>query len=147
LSTLQKKVYAYLTYEGRLLVFRHTDYPEAGIQVPGGTVEREEAVLSAVCREVREETGLDDFRVVRKLGQITRDLADFGLTGLQERHYFHLTVDRFPGERWIAYEELPSDGTPGPIEFQFYWVPLSDLPALSGDLDEMLPELRLSLAG
>ncbi|MCB2210013.1 hypothetical protein KQH62_03875 [bacterium] len=97
--------------------------------------------FSAVQREGSEETGLTDFKVVCKLGQVTRDLEDLSLSGVRERHYFHLTVDRFPGERWIAYEETPSDGTPGPIKFEFFWVPLSDLPVLSGGLDEMIPEL------
>jgi hypothetical protein len=37
------KVYAYFTRRDQLLVFRHVDFPEVGIQVPGGTVEGDEA--------------------------------------------------------------------------------------------------------
>lgn len=33
------KVYAYITHEERLLVFKHVDFPEVGIQVPGGTLD------------------------------------------------------------------------------------------------------------
>ena len=36
------KVFAYITHRDRLLVFRHTDFPEAGIQVPAGTVLKDE---------------------------------------------------------------------------------------------------------
>ena len=34
-----QKVYAYITRAEQLLVFSHVDFPEAGIQVPGGTLE------------------------------------------------------------------------------------------------------------
>ena len=47
------KVYAYITYANRLLVFRHVDGPDAGIQVPGGTIEEGEAPDEAVMRERR----------------------------------------------------------------------------------------------
>jgi ADP-ribose pyrophosphatase YjhB (NUDIX family) len=140
-----RKVYAYITYKDQLLVFEHTDFPEAGIQVPGGSVEDGETVEYAVIRETEEETGLKNFKIVRKLGVITRDIDDLNLKGTQERHYFHLETELYPGECWIAYEEEPSDGSEGPIEFRFYWVPLRKVPHLNGDLDEMLPELLHSL--
>lgn len=34
-----KKVYAYIKRAEQLLVFSHMDFPEAGIQVPGETLE------------------------------------------------------------------------------------------------------------
>ena len=52
----------------RLLRFTHPDFPEAPIQIPGGTVEKGEAVESALHREIEEETGLANLRVRRKLG-------------------------------------------------------------------------------
>ena len=48
--TLQK-AYAYITHRQRLLVFRHTDYPEAGIQVPAETPRlagQQDALLDAL---------------------------------------------------------------------------------------------------
>ena len=33
---VKQKVFAYITYQRRLLVFSHPDFPEAGIQVPTG---------------------------------------------------------------------------------------------------------------
>ena len=41
---MKQKVLAYIIQDDRLLVFRHTQFPEAGIQVPGGTVEQGEAI-------------------------------------------------------------------------------------------------------
>lgn len=42
-----KKVYSYITHQDLLLLFVHVDFPEAGIQVPGGTVEPGETPIDA----------------------------------------------------------------------------------------------------
>jgi 8-oxo-dGTP pyrophosphatase MutT (NUDIX family) len=52
------KVVIYATWGDRLLVFRQPDFPDAGIQVPGGTVEDGERIEEAAAREFKEETGL-----------------------------------------------------------------------------------------
>ena len=38
--------------------FKHRDIHEAGIQVPGGTVNEGETLEAAILREVQEESGL-----------------------------------------------------------------------------------------
>ncbi len=52
-----------------LLVFQHAGMPEAGLQVPGGTVEQGETPNDAVAREVLEESGvpLDGWQSVATL--------------------------------------------------------------------------------
>jgi NADH pyrophosphatase NudC (nudix superfamily) len=59
---MKNKVLAYITRHQnglkQLLVFEHRDFPEAGVQVPPGTVEPGEPVESALFREVYEESGL-----------------------------------------------------------------------------------------
>lgn len=64
-----RKVTAFITRstEGgtQLLTFGH---PTAGTQLPAGTVEAGEAIEAALLREVQEETGLSEVRVVRDLG-------------------------------------------------------------------------------
>lgn len=142
---IKEKVYGYVTFGFQLLLFEHVDFPEAGIQVPGGTVESREDFSSAVLREVTEETGLEDLHLVRFLGSVRKDLRDFGLAETHQRYYFHLGVNQFPGETWIAFEETPSDGSEGPINFRFFWAPLNSIPPLMGGLDEMLPLLRAGL--
>ena len=108
-----QKVYAYITSpEGQLLVFEHVDFPEAGVQVPGGTVEVGESVDAAVMREAEEETGLSNLFMVKKLGITQRDMRSLGLPGIHERHYYHLTHPTVAGSEWIGYEETPSDGSP-----------------------------------
>ena len=66
------KVFAYVTRitDGRheLLVFESLDGP--GIEVPKGTVEKEETLTEAVLRELFEEAGLTEARIVRPLGTV-----------------------------------------------------------------------------
>jgi 8-oxo-dGTP pyrophosphatase MutT (NUDIX family) len=68
-TTHVDKVSAFVTSRkngaASLLLFRH---PNAGIQIPAGTVDEGEDVEMAVRREVAEETGLSDVHVVTKIG-------------------------------------------------------------------------------
>jgi 8-oxo-dGTP pyrophosphatase MutT (NUDIX family) len=49
----------------QLLVFSH---PSAGIQIPAGTVEENETLEEALVREMKEETGLSNLKIINKLG-------------------------------------------------------------------------------
>jgi 8-oxo-dGTP diphosphatase len=143
-----EKVVAYITNQGRLLVFRHTQYPEAGIQVPGGTVEAGEALEEAVLREAHEETGLNGLKVLAYLGAQDHDLSPYGHDEIQQRHFFHLTLDGDAPETWLHCEMTPSDGSPAPIEFEFFWTRLPDeVPALSGEQGALLHRLPQMHAG
>lgn len=148
-KVIRDKAYAYIlhTFYNRehLLVFRHIDFPEAGIQVPGGTVELGEPLQAAALREAIEETALNDLLLVRKLGTVRKDMRPFGLDEVHHRHYFHFSLDSEPQISWLAYEQTPSDGSEGPIGFRFFWVPVDQVPTLAGGLDEMLEHLRESM--
>jgi ADP-ribose pyrophosphatase YjhB (NUDIX family) len=143
---VQTKVYAYLLRQTRgewqLLVFDHVDFPEAGIQVPGVTMEPGESISNAVLREVQEETGLHNIELVEQLGNSIHDMGQYGLPVIHERNYFLFTSEDSTPDFWIGYEMDPSDGSPAPISLRFYWVALDKVPPLAGDLDEMLPILK-----
>jgi 8-oxo-dGTP pyrophosphatase MutT (NUDIX family) len=98
-------------------------------------------ISTAVMREAQEETGLTHLHLIKKLGVVRRDMADFGLAEVQERHYFLLRCTDYPGDTWVAYEETPSDGTQGPKPFRFFWVKRDQVPVLAGGMDEMLPNI------
>lgn len=129
------KVYAYIMRGKRLLVFEHVGIPEAGWQVPGGTVEPGETSEAAVLREVWEETGLANVQIVRFLGEQMRDMSDFDRDETQRRRFFHLTVTEEPPERWRHLAE-------GRYIFEFTWAAMPDsAPPLIADLGALLPAL------
>ncbi len=141
---LIEKVYAYITRGNRLLVFRHTRFPEAGIQVPGGTLEAGEAPSSGALREAEEESGLMGLRLRRFLGVQELDMTPYGLDQVHRRFFYHLGLDGAAPETWIHYEMNPSDGEPTPIEYEFFWADLPDgVPPLAGRQDKLLSKLNI----
>jgi 8-oxo-dGTP pyrophosphatase MutT (NUDIX family) len=81
--------------DGDLLVFEHRDFPEAGTQVPAGTVDRGEAPARTVVREVLEETGVRGRIVVE----------------LEPTSY----VDRKGRDKLVRWYRMALDGDP--VEF------------------------------
>ena len=137
------KVFAYITNQNRLLVFRHTDFPEAGIQVPAGTVMPNEDFDTAVLREAHEETGLRDLTIKAFLGEQIRSKEDVGKNEIHHRHFYHVLCGGDPPEQWQHDETSPSDGGSSPIHFEFFWAELPDqIPELIADHGFMLPTLE-----
>lgn len=118
--TVKQKFLAYVLWRNRLLAFEHVDYPEVGLQVPGGTISFDETPEKACLREVREESGLE-VELVRLLGSYDEDMRPHK-EELHRRHVFLLRPLVEPEESWIHYEEH-ADGV-GPIAFRFFWAAL-----------------------
>jgi 8-oxo-dGTP diphosphatase len=142
--TTVERVCAYVTQGDRLLVFSHLHHPEAGIQVPGGTIEPGEAPLDAVLREAHEETGLSDLVVRSYLGVREYDLRPYGRNGIVRQHFFHLEFCGQAPATWRHFEMHPSDGSEAPIEFAFFWVRLPDeVPELVAGQGDLLASIIL----
>ena len=140
----RQKVYTYITRDSHLLLFTHPNSPEAGIQVPGGTVELDERVEDAALREAIEETGLAGLRLSSFLGEMRRDMSDFGRDEIHHRYFFHVWCDENPPRSWRHGEFTPSESSAqlDPIPFDFYWHNLIvGIPALIADQDAFIPEL------
>lgn len=138
------KVVVYITQGSKLLIFRHTEHPEAGIQVPAGTVKPGERLDVAALREACEETGLPeaDLKLRRMLGDDILPKQESGTVPAIHRHFFHLEFNGTSPNSWIHHEDDPSDGSPGPIEFEFTWVQFpAEVPLLAGDQGVMLSKL------
>jgi len=140
---IKHKAFAYVTSGDRLLVLRHVHSPEAGLQVPAGTVEPHETPAQAVVREAIEETGLCEFSEPRHLGTV--DVIIPGRPALYRRHFFHLRHRAESAASWQHYERYPSNGG-APILFELFWAQLPDeVPALVARHDEFLPQLIAQL--
>jgi len=139
LAVTIQKVLAYITRGDELLVFTHRDFPEAGVQVPAGTVEEGETLDSAVLREVHEETGLPPaaLHIAAYLGsRVWKAGSDS-----HERHFYHLLLTAETPDTWLHYELHA--GTGEPYAFSFFWVKLK-VPSLqlAGEQDAMLWKLQ-----
>lgn len=123
-KVVKEKVLVYVVRDERLLVFRHVDvsFEEVGIQVPAGSVRAGEPPEDAALREAREETGLEGFRIVRKLGVAEYDVSPYRFE-VQRRHVFHVEVGGDVPERWGSCEE--HDGEGAPTRFECFWIPLA----------------------
>jgi 8-oxo-dGTP pyrophosphatase MutT (NUDIX family) len=147
-----RKAFAYITHRDRLLVFAHPDFPDAGIQVPAGTMRPDETPEAAVLREAWEETGLDGLRIVRFLGEqdflaVSSDTIRFGdgQTTIHHRFFFHLVFEGEPRETWRHYEL--HDGLAPPTAFDMSWAQLPDgVPDLIAEHGRYVPELVASMA-
>ena len=155
MPVLKRKAFAYITHRHsdaageRLLIFSHPNAPEAGLQVPAGTIDDCETPEAAALREAREETGLDDLELVAALGEQVLDRRqDIGKDEIHHRFFFHLRCTAaVPRERWRIHEDYPSDQLAlGPVTdrplFELFWVMLPHgVPPLIAGHDHFLPLL------
>jgi 8-oxo-dGTP diphosphatase len=135
------KALTYITCEQRLLVFRQPDFPDAGIQVPGGSVEAGEGLEAAALREAHEETGIGELVLQSYLGSVEYELkVDVGPPHL--RHFFHLAYAGPLTARWQHVEQKPSTGAP--VRLELWWEPLSSV-QLDWEMDHYLEALKQRL--
>ena len=135
----RQKVQCYITRlrasTSQVLVFEHVDFPEAGIQVPGGSIDPGETASEAALREAWEESGLPGLRVKRYIGAFCWWYE--ALKEEHERHVFHLETSQPLPERW-QHTVSAGEGDKG-LRFAYYWLDAAAAThALSGDQGEYL---------
>ncbi|MEO1655287.1 MAG: NUDIX domain-containing protein [Bacteroidota bacterium] len=134
----KKKVLAYITRQSKssteLLIFSHRDYPEAGLQVPGGSLEAGESLEEGLIREVKEESGLSQFKAIQYLGE-----SQYTAIEKEEIHLRHFFQLHFEGNGPDAFTHLVRAGEEDKgLVFQYYWVDLEPAPPLAADQDCLL---------
>ena len=140
-TRFRRKAVIYATWGDRLLVFTEPDHPEAGTQVPGGTIEPGETVTDGARREFVEETGFEAPLTLTLLGESTHIYVADGVRHEHERSYVHMRLNGDYPERWEWTEQWP-DGGDAPIRMAFFFLPLAEVPELFGGLGAFLPAAR-----
>lgn len=107
---------------------------DAGLQVPGGTVDASESPEEAVLREVFEEAGLQGLRVAAKLGELYQG------QWAHTRHVFHLPAPAGLPDAWDHI--VTGQGLDNGWVFRYRFMDLYGLPELAGDQGRWLPLLQ-----
>ncbi len=118
-----------------ILVFDHADFPEAGTQVVGGTLEAGEDLRVALAREVLEESGLVIAPLAfSKVGETTYHRKD--RPEVNFRHYFSYHSENLP-DSWSHV--VKSSGEDNAMVFDFFWLPIERAKSvLDGNFGELL---------
>jgi ADP-ribose pyrophosphatase YjhB (NUDIX family) len=118
--------------EPQVLVFEHRDAPEAGVQVPAGTVALGEAPEAAAWRELLEESGLapPGVRLARKLAQVYEAENDW------VRHMYLFEPREALPEGWR--HAVSGEGEDAGMVFDYYWLPATPALRLAGAQERYL---------
>ncbi len=130
---MQNKVLAYVvrtdSSDWRLLVFEHVDYPDAGLQVPAGTVEPGEPLETAMWRELFEESGLQPPQV-----SLVGKLAEFPQPAWDNARHVYL-LHAIPGLPPAWRHAVTGGAGDSGLIFDYRWEALSRPPRLAGNQD------------
>ncbi|QND50899.1 NUDIX domain-containing protein [Phyllobacterium sp. 628] len=127
----RQKVLIYATCGKRLLVFDEPDFPDVEVQVPGGTVDPGEDILTAAQREFCEETGLPCPDQMNLLATVLYEFHKSDGIHHHRRSFFHAPLNPPLAETWKHYENFPDSGE-APILFRFFWMKLGEANAKLG---------------
>lgn len=127
----KEKVVTYITRQRngqvQVLVFDHVDMPEAGTQVPAGTVEPGEQPEVAALREACEEAGLCNLTITRYLGRCRWVCEE--RREIHWRSVFHLESPEEVADEWIHV--VHGHGEDEGMRFRCFWL---DAQAAAGAL-------------
>lgn len=123
--SVRHKVLAYIlrahNTQREVLVFEHRDFPEAGIQVPAGTVDPDEPFETALFREIQEESGLTPAQL-QLVAKLTED--DEPGEWPKRWHVYHLVPTLSLPDTWA--HTVAGAGEDAGMVFNYYWLPLAE---------------------
>jgi 8-oxo-dGTP pyrophosphatase MutT (NUDIX family) len=120
--TRRRRVVAYVIRErdGRreLLVFEDPAHPNMGVQVPAGRIDPGEELEEGLARELEEEAGLTNVRVVRELPGFEEHYPS-----RYENHGFEVVIEGDAPDEWDHV--VGGDGDDAGLTFHYRWVPIA----------------------
>lgn len=130
----EQKVIAYICrfHQGlwQLLVFDHDKtFPDAGSQVPSGTVEKGEDLTTALEREIFEESGLQNLMIVAQIDQY--DFRHPTTEKMAQRHVFLALAPNEDRDQWTHH--VQGAGMDSTLVFHFHWIPIAQARHLSAE--------------
>jgi 8-oxo-dGTP pyrophosphatase MutT (NUDIX family) len=123
-----------------LLVFQH---PQAGMQIPKGTIEPYESIAEATLRELEEESGLNLAGPPEFVGKWERNIM-VTETQSAQRHVWYVSTLKAPAdvqEQW-SHEARGSEEERGLI-FDYRWLPIDA--SLPGKLHPLFQDVSAML--
>ncbi len=135
---MQLKVLAYITRGRDLLVFEHAGMPEAGLQVPAGTVEPDEPLDDALWREIAEESGLTRAHLQLRTRFAPIPHPAFAVV----RHYAWLSATATLPQAWS--HAVGGAGEDRGLVFVYRWEQLPP-PILADRMDEAVEQLLAAM--
>lgn len=130
---MRKRVYLYIVRRNEVLVIRHVDFPELGLQIPGGTVESNEAPIDAAAREALEETGLAELGSPMLLG-VTAVQSERAYEHTLEAWFFRIKAEVHTPNLWLHTEQHASVGD-NRVRFELSWIPKKEVAKLLSAAD------------
>lgn len=126
------KVYGYfIRRHAQLLVFAA---PDGSLRFPGGTVDDGEDLLDGLKRELLEETGICDFKILRKMGVHGYYKPD--VRKYVERHDYLLQAAN-PLPDSFSFTVKSHDKDDGMI-FDYRWIGMEDIHQLDWEFKEYM---------
>jgi 8-oxo-dGTP diphosphatase len=137
-ALIRRRVVAYVTRErdGRteLLTIEAEKYPEEGLQVPAGRIDHWETLEDGLRRELAEETGLTEARIVRELSAFECTYRTYS-----HNHAFHLVVEEETPDVWE--HRISGEGADSGLLYFCRWMPLTPDLRLWNAKDPMIEKL------
>jgi 8-oxo-dGTP pyrophosphatase MutT (NUDIX family) len=115
-----------------LLVFDDPEHPYIGVQVPAGRLDAGEELEAGLLRELEEEAGLTNARIVQELPAFEDHYPS-----RYENHGFHVVLEEEAPDEWEHV--VRGTGDDAGLAFRYRWVPLEPDPRL---FDRAHPRLR-----
>ncbi|MBT2533016.1 NUDIX hydrolase [Arthrobacter sp. ISL-48] len=121
----------------KYITFTQPDFPEAGRQVPAGTIEDGETPPQAASRELQEETGLNRRISLFHFADSVYDMSRYK-PEIQIRSWFLgvAEADDFPTGRWTQIERRADQPD---IVAEFSWTEISFQEQLIAGHSDLLP--------